>query len=216
MLGFGKKKKGEQDNQKDILNDVSYLNKKELIAHTKLKEKLGEHLLPGEPVLGETACARTSFFLTDRRIIIINPMVGKIKEKKDIKRISVDSIYYNNISSVSYRDGVGGFGSLLFYLQGNLQKASSILYEKPCKELYKFINSRLNYNVNTYEPKSKIDTLEVNDIVEEEAITEPQEEKASIKQIFKEQQTKKNEEARAKGEEIANKLIEKTKGLFKK
>lgn len=140
MFGFGKKKKKQEDTKEFNLMDVSYLNKKELAFHTNFKSKLDEHLLPGESLIGETSCAGASYFLTDRRVITINPMDRKGK------KVKVDSIYYKEIASVTYSDGILGYGSLVIHLQGNIQKSWTTLYEKPCKAMYKLLNSKLAYN----------------------------------------------------------------------
>lgn len=139
MFGFGKKKK-KDTNEEFSLTDLSYLNKKELSLHTKLKERLNEHLLDDEIVIGETSCAGTSYFCTDRRVITINGLDRKAK------KVKADSIYYKEISSVTYSDGILGFGSLVIHLQGNIEKPWSTLYEKPCKAMYKLLNSKLSYN----------------------------------------------------------------------
>lgn len=150
MFGFGKKKKKEKEDNKEFnLSDLSYLNKKETILHSKLKDKLDEHLLPGESLIGETSCAGGSYFLTDRRMIMISPMIPKaIKEKKAIKQVVVDSLYYGEMSSITYKDGILGFGSLDIHLKGNISKGCPTLYEKPCKAIYKILNSKLEYNSN--------------------------------------------------------------------
>lgn len=149
MFGLKKRKENKLEGNKEFnLNDVSYLNKKEMLLHTKLKEKLDEHLLPGETLLGETSCAGGSYFLTDRRIITINRFIPKaVKKNKDIKQVVVDSIYYGEISSITYQDGILGYGSLVIHLKGNIQKGCPTLYEKPCKAIYKLINSKLEYNI---------------------------------------------------------------------
>lgn len=146
MFGFGKKKKKE-DTKEFSLNDLSYLNKKELLLHTKLKAKLDENLLPGESLIGETSCAGGSYFLTEKRMIMICPLIpGKVKEKKDIKQIKVDSLYYAEMSSITYKDGILGFGSLEIHLKGNIVKGCPTLYQKPCKAIYKLLNSKIAYN----------------------------------------------------------------------
>lgn len=149
MFGLKKRKEKKLEGNKEFnLNDVSYLKKKEMLLHTKLKEKLDEHLLPGETLLGETSCAGGSYFLTDRRIITISQLIPKaVKKNKEIKQVVVDSIYYGEISSITYKDGILGFGSLVIHLKGNIQKGSPTLYEKPCKAIYKLINSKLEYNI---------------------------------------------------------------------
>ena len=148
MFGFGKKKKAIIEENKEFnLSDLSYLNKKELLLHTKLKAKLDEHLLPGESLIGETSCAGGSYFLTDKRLIMICPMIpGKIKEKKDIKQIKVESTYYSEISSVTYKDCILGFSSLDIHLKGNIVKGCPTLYAKPCKAIYKLLNSKVAFN----------------------------------------------------------------------
>ncbi len=149
MFGFKKRKEKEQNDNKEFnLNDVSYLSKKEMLLHTKLKEKLDEHLIPGETLVGETSCAGSSFFLTDRRVITISQLIPKsVKKKRDIKQVVVNSIYYGEISSITYKDGIRGLASLVIHLKGNIQKGYPTLYEKPCKAIYKLINSKLEYNM---------------------------------------------------------------------
>lgn len=139
MFGFGKKK-NKEDNKPFNLKDVSYLNKKELALHSKLKAKLDEHLLPGESLIGETSCAGGSYFLTQKRMIMICPVIpGKVK------KVTVESLYYGEISSVTYKDGILGLGSLEIHLKGNIVKGCPTLYQKPCKEIYKLLNSQIAY-----------------------------------------------------------------------
>lgn len=139
MFGFGKKK-NKDDNKEFNLKDVSYLKKKELLLHSKLKAKLDEHLLPGESLIGETSCAGGSYFLTQKRMLMICPVIpGKVK------KVTVESLYYGEISSVTYKDGILGFGSLEIHLKGNIVKGCPTLYQKPCKEIYKLLNSKIAY-----------------------------------------------------------------------
>lgn len=139
MFGFGKKK-NKEDNKPFNLKDVSYLNKKELALHNKLKAKLGEHLLPGESLIGETSCAGGSYFLTQKRMLMICPVIpGKVK------KVMVESFYYGEIASVTYKDGILGLGSLEIHLKGNIVKGCPTLYQKPCKEIYKILNSKISY-----------------------------------------------------------------------
>lgn len=207
MLGFGKKKKQQEDTKEFSLMDVSYLNKQELLLHTKLKEKLDEHLLPHETLIGETGCAGGSYFLTDRRIIMICQMIPKkVKEKKPIKQVKVESLYYGEISSVTYQEGILGFGSLKIHLKGNIVKGYPTFYEKPCKEIYKLLNSKIDYNMNLATSTNIGVTETIN----------KQDEELAKQQALEEEKNRNKELIKAKGEEVANKLFEKTKGLFKK
>ena len=62
-----------------------------------------------------------------------------------VKKVTVESLYYGEISSVTYKDGILGFGSLEIHLKGNIVKGCPTLYQKPCKEIYKLLNSKIAY-----------------------------------------------------------------------
>lgn len=157
-------------NKKEIVDgeriiDLSYLNKNEFESHKVIRDRVNEFLLEGESILIET-CKKgigfNSYFITDKRILTIAPQGASYKSKK----VSVESTYYDNISSVMFMEGDKGMSSLVISYKGRQQanmtskmanlfktivdvRASKFddytihLYSDVAKEIYKTINGYL-------------------------------------------------------------------------
>ncbi|WP_195938775.1 PH domain-containing protein [Romboutsia sp. 1001713B170131_170501_G6] len=137
MFGFGKKK------DKNIPVELKDLNKKSLETHIELQEKVKEYLLEGETVIVDGRLEFKSYFATEKRIIIIQAM------NKKLKGIQVDSIYYNNIASVKYSEGIIkklNYDLITIDLKGTIQKCMIQLPSVVTKEMYRIINEYIAVN----------------------------------------------------------------------
>lgn len=141
---FGLKKKKKNDDKPINPKDLSYLDKKQLNIHNQFKDKLKEHLMGGESVIAETHFGNGSVFLTQKRLITINSVIPLTRFDKKVKRVSVDSIYYSNIASVTFQNGVAGMNNIVLHLQGNLKKAPLILLDRPSKAIYNILNEKVS------------------------------------------------------------------------
>lgn len=158
-------------NKKEIIEgdnilDLSYLTKNEFECHKYIRNRAKEFLLEGESILIETCKKETigfnCYFITDKRILTLISQGASYKNKK----VSVESTYYDNISSVMFMEGDKNISSLVISYKGRQQanmtskmanifktiidvRASKFddytinLYSDVAKKIYKTINESL-------------------------------------------------------------------------
>lgn len=149
----------------DNILDLSYLDNSEFENHKFIRNRVNEFLLDEESILFET-CKKdigfNSYFITDKRILTIIPQGASYKSNK----VSVESSYYDNISSVMFIEGDKDISSLVISYKGRPQanmtsKMANLLktgidvraskfddytinvYSDVAKEIYKLINGYL-------------------------------------------------------------------------
>lgn len=138
MFGFGKKK--EKVNVPSNLKD---LKKDALEIHLLLQEKVKEYLLEGETVITDGRLGFNSYFVTEKRIIIIEAI------NKKLKGIQVSSHYYSNIESVKYSEGIMKkleYDIVKIDFKGSLKTLSIQLPREVTKEMYNIINNYIANN----------------------------------------------------------------------
>lgn len=157
-------------NKKEIVEgekiiDLSYINKKEFESHKITRTRSKEFLLQEEEILLETVKIDEvtkvikSYFITDKRVLTIIPQYKN-------KKVSVESVYYDNISSIMFVEGEKDTSSLVISYKGrqqanmnskmvsllkslvdvrtsNFDDYTIYLYSDIAKEIYTIINSHL-------------------------------------------------------------------------
>lgn len=138
MFGFGKKK-----DKNDILSSLKDLKKDALEIHFALQNKVKEYLLEDESVITEGRLGFNSYFVTDKRVIVIEAL------NKKLRGIQIASHYYNNIESVKYSEGVFkklDYDIVTLNFKGSLKSVAIQLPREVTKEMYNIVNKYIANN----------------------------------------------------------------------
>lgn len=141
-------------NKKEIIDDdkiidLSYTDKKEFESHKKIRTRAQEFLLKDEEILFETVKTDyiikfiKSYFITNKRILCIIP---QLKDK-----IIVESVYYDNISSVMFTEGEKNISYLVISYKGRQQANMDYRMANVFKTLIDVRVSKFDdYTINLY------------------------------------------------------------------
>lgn len=139
-------------------------NKREIAIFNQLKDRINEYLVQNEFIEAEyfiVTDIASGIFLTNVRALILKPAnaIGGLGKPK-VKKINIESIYYNNIETVSYNEGVLGYDTLNIKMQGLLRVQNLTISKDASKNLYNDLNQKLVLNTMSLESRVEISDYE--------------------------------------------------------
>ena len=178
-------------------------SKREVAIFTQLKDRINEYLVQNEFIESEyfmvTDIYAAGIFITNFRAIILKPAnaIGGIGKPK-VKKVSIESINYTNIETVSYNEGILGYDTVVIKIKGSFVGHTLTIKKDKSKKLYSDLNQKLMFNTMPLERK-------------EETPKENTFSKKELKEIQKREEKEINKEKRKEvSKKVANYLGDKT------
>lgn len=129
------------ENETEIKDSLKDLTKKEIAIHNALRNKVDDYLIGFEVILTEGRFVHISYFVTDKRIIAMTALNVKLK------RTTIDSYYYRNISDITYTDGVckkPNYDSISISFKGTIKNIVIMLPPKVTRKMYNIISEYIS------------------------------------------------------------------------